>query len=180
MVSTKVFDLKELNCSVKKLEIADADLLQRLYEKCADYNYLMEGQPPSPTAALDEFTAIPAGTSLDDKYMLGIFDSENELIGLIEGIQHYPKKGSWWIGLIMLAPAHRRRGILHFLIKEFERWIALQGMDCIMGSVSEANDKVLRLWKQIGFQVVRSVRREDSNLLSSFSVIKRKVRYSND
>ena len=177
MVGAQVFELKGINCSVKKLEIDDADILQQLYEKCADYNYLMEGQPPSPTAALDEFTAIPAGRSLNDKYMLGIFNPQDELIGLIEGMRHYPEENSWWIGLIMLAPAHRCQGILSALIEEFERWIATQRMDCIMGSVSKANEKVLRLWKQIGFKVVRNVEREDSNSSSSFSIIKRKVGY---
>ena len=178
MVSTNVFKLNNLNCSIKTLEISDASVLQELYEKCADYNYLMEGKPPSPTAALDEFTTIPEGKSLDDKYMFGIFDCQDKLVGLIEGMQNYPKEKCWWIGLIMISPAYRRQGILSSLIKEFEQWIAIQGVESIMGSVAETNSKVMRLWKQIGFKVVRHTKCEDSNMLSnSFSVIERKICY---
>lgn len=176
MVGVTTFKLSNFDCSVKSLEISDADILQQLYEDCADYNYLMEGRPSSPTAALDEFTAIPEGKSLDDKYMLGIFDSQAELIGLIEGIRNYPEDRSWWVGLIMLAPKHRCQGLLYPLTKGFEQWIAMQGMDYVMGSVVEANSKVLRLWQQMGFEVVRKVERESSNSKShSLSVIRRKV-----
>jgi GNAT superfamily N-acetyltransferase len=170
------FKLNDCDCSVKTLDISIAELLQALYEKCADYNYLMEGRPPSATAALDEFTAIPEGKSLDDKHMLGIFDSQEELIGLIEGIQNYPESKCWWIGLIMLAPAHRCKGILYPLVKGFEYWMAMQGMDYVMGSVVETNRKVLRLWQQMGFEIVRKVEREQSNPKShSRYVIRRKV-----
>lgn len=183
MVGATVFKLSDFNCSVKSLEISDADILQQLYEKCADYNYLMEGQPPSPTAALDEFSAIPEGKSLQDKYMLGIFDSQDRLIGLIEGIQNYPENRIWWVGLIMLAPANRCRGLLRPLAKEFEQWIAMQKIDYdyVMGSVVETNNKVLRLWQQMGFEVVRRTEREHSEPKSHcLFVIRRKVCYRNN
>jgi RimJ/RimL family protein N-acetyltransferase len=136
----------------------------------------MEGGSPSPTAALDEFTAIPEGKSLDDKYMLGIFDAQDELIGLIEGMRNYPEDGSWWVGLIMLAPAHRCKGLLYPLARGFEQWVAMQGMNYVMGSVVEANRKVLRLWQQMGFEVIHQVEREQLNPKShSLYVIRRKV-----
>lgn len=176
MVGRTAFRFGEPDYFVKELEIDDANILQQLYMKCADYNYLMEGQPPSPTAALDEFTAIPEGRSLHDKYMLGIFDSRDKLIGLLEGMRNYPEERNWWVGLIMLDPAYRRQGLLSPLSEEFERYIAGQGIDYVMGSVVEANSKVLRLWRQMGFKIVRQAECESENpRLRSWSTIKRKV-----
>ena len=129
MVGKTVFRFSEPEHSVKILETNDASILQELYQKCADYNYLMEGQPLSPTVALDEFTAIPEGRTLNDKYMLGIFAPQNRLIGLLEGMRNYPEERNLWVGLIMLDPAYRRQGLLAPLLKEFERYVARQGMD---------------------------------------------------
>jgi RimJ/RimL family protein N-acetyltransferase len=176
MVGITEFELSDFDCSVKNLAINDADTLQQLYEKCADYNYLMEGRSPSATVALEEFTAIPEGKTLDDKYMLGIFNSQNELIGFIEGMRNYPEDKVWWVGLIMLAPAHRCKGILYPLLKQFEQYIATQGMDYVMASIIETNSKVLRLWKRMGFKIVRQVERKQPNTTSHLLfIIRRKV-----
>ena len=181
MVGVTAFEFSNLNYSVKTLEISDADILQQLYEKCADYSHIIEGRPPSPTAAIEEFTAVPEGRSLHDKYMLGIFNSQDELIGLLEGMQNYPEDKDWWIGVIMLAPAYRRKGLLNPLLEEFEQYIAQQGMNYVMGSVAKVNSKVLRLWQQMGFKIVRQVERESNNArLRSWSIIRRKVGYSNN
>ena len=40
MVGVTAFELSNFDCQVKNLDLSDADLLQQLYEKCADYNYL--------------------------------------------------------------------------------------------------------------------------------------------
>jgi RimJ/RimL family protein N-acetyltransferase len=181
MVSIIEFKLSDFDCSVKNLAINDADILQQLYEKCADYNYLIEEQPPSATAALEEFTAIPDGKTLDDKYILGIFNSQNELIGLIEGMRNYPEEKVWWVGLIMLAPAHRCKGLLYPLLKQFEQYIANQGMDYVMASIIETNSKVLRLWKRMGFKIVRQVERQQPNTASHlWFIVRRKVLYSSN
>jgi RimJ/RimL family protein N-acetyltransferase len=178
MVGITEFQLSDFDCSVKNLAINDADTLQQLYEKCADYNYLMEGRPPSATAALEEFTAVPEGKIQDDKCMLGIFNSQNELIGLIEGMRNYPEDKVWWVGLIMLAPAHRCKGLLYPLLKEFEQYIANQGMDYVMASIIETNSKVLRLWKRMGFKIVRQVERKQPNTTSHlYFIVRRKVLY---
>lgn len=161
---------------VKSLKPSDADDLQQLYEKCADFSYLVDGQPPSPTAAHEEFFAVPDGKRLDDKFMLGLFTPQNELIGLIESIRGYPDDETWWIGLIMLAPEYRGQGLLNPLAQELERWVASHGIQYIMGSVVEENIKVLRLWKRMGFEVIRQAPpRQFGQKTHSLSIIRRTI-----
>ncbi|MDJ0637027.1 MAG: hypothetical protein QNJ34_27875 [Xenococcaceae cyanobacterium MO_188.B29] len=96
MINVNLFTLGVPGYSIESLKLEDAERLQKLYEKCADYNYLVEGKPPSPNAAREEFLAVPEGKSLCDKFMFGIVDSQGEIIGLIESIRGYPDEQTWW------------------------------------------------------------------------------------
>ena len=96
--------MKHANYSARQLELLDAAVLQQLYEQCADYAELVDGHPPSPFAACEEFSAIPEGKTLEDKFMLGLFDPSNVLVGLLEGMRHYPEEQTWWVGLMLIAP----------------------------------------------------------------------------
>ncbi len=81
--------------SAKLLKPEDAAVLQSLYEQCMEFALLTDGQPPSPTAARDEFDAVPDGKMTQDKYIFGLFNSQNDLLGMIESIQHYPDNQTW-------------------------------------------------------------------------------------
>jgi RimJ/RimL family protein N-acetyltransferase len=105
------FTLNRLGYSVKLLELKDAVVLQALYEQCVEFALLTDGQPPSSTAARDEFDAVPDGKTTEDKYILGLFDPKNELIGMIESMRHYPDNQTWWLGLVMLSPEQRGQGL---------------------------------------------------------------------
>ena len=108
MTNIDLFSLGVPGYSVESLELRDAQQLQKLYEKCADFANLVDGQPPSPTAAREEFLAVPEGKSLCDKFMFGLFDPQHELIGLIESIRGYPDEQTWWVGLVMLGDFQER------------------------------------------------------------------------
>ncbi len=55
----------------------------------------------------------------------------------------------------MLAPEYRGKGLLDPLVQSFEHWVAKRGISYIMGSVVEINIKALRLWKRMGFEIIR-------------------------
>lgn len=97
--------------TVTRLAPADAPQLQRLYERCSDYHIAHEGTPTRPTAGEEELSSLPPGRSADDKFSFGIHSAGGELVGYIELFRDYPAEGDWWIGLVMLDPAVRRRGL---------------------------------------------------------------------
>ncbi len=53
--------LERSGYSVKLLKPEDATVLQQLYEQCTEFALITDGQAPSPTAARDEFEAVPDG-----------------------------------------------------------------------------------------------------------------------
>ncbi|OKH55848.1 GNAT family N-acetyltransferase [Calothrix sp. HK-06] len=155
MDNLKSFALEPSGYWVKFLELEDAEILQQLYEQCSDYAFLTDGAPPSPTAARDEFFDLPEGKTTQDKYIFGLFDARNILLGMIESIRHYPDNQTWWLGLMMLAPQLRSKGFGSNFYKAFEHWVSAQGVQQISLCAIEANEAGLRFWKKMGFEIVR-------------------------
>jgi GNAT superfamily N-acetyltransferase len=149
------FALNRPNYSAKLLKAEDIAMLQILYEQCTEFALLTDGQPPSSTAAHDEFEAVPDGKTTQDKYILGLFDPQNHLIGMIESLRHYPDNQTWWIGLMMLSPERRGQGLGSEFYQAFENWVAVQSVKQVSLSVVEANELGLQFWKSLGFEVIR-------------------------
>jgi RimJ/RimL family protein N-acetyltransferase len=141
--------------SAKRLVKENAAILQPLYKQCKEFALLTDGEPPSSTAARDEFDAVPENKTTQDKYIFGLFDSRNVLLGMIESIRHYPDNKTWWLGLMMLAPEQRGKGLGSEFYKAFERWVWTHGVKQVSLSVVEANERGLRFWKKMGFEVSR-------------------------
>ena len=142
--------------TTRTLTKADAGPLQRLYERCDDYAWLMEGVPPPPNAALEEFDAVPEGRTIRDKFMVGLFHRDGPVVGMIEGLRRYPDEVTWWLGLMMLAPEHRGEGVGRWFYEAFERWVMDQGVRRIELTVVEENARGFRFWRRQGFHEVGS------------------------
>jgi hypothetical protein len=84
MQDSASFTLNRPGYLAKLLRPEDAPVLQNLYEQCADFSLLSVGQPFSPTEAREEFHILPDGKMAADKYIFGLFDPHNNLIGMIE------------------------------------------------------------------------------------------------
>lgn len=149
------FVLNRPGYSAKLLKPEDAVVLQSLYEQCTEFALLIDGQPPSPTAARDEFDAMPDGKTTEDKYILGLFNPQDALVGMIESLRHYPDNQTWWIGLMMLSPEQRGQGLGSEFYQAFENWVSVQGVKQVSLSVVKANELGLQFWKSLGFEFVR-------------------------
>ncbi len=131
----------------------DAETLQQLYDRCVEFALLSDGMPAAPTAGRNEFTAVPEGWTLADKFVFGIFAAER-LIAVLEGIRHYPEPGSHWLGLLLLDPDHRRQGLGSACYRAFERWARAEGAGEIQLTVIEDNTPALAFWARMGFERV--------------------------
>ncbi|NEO33313.1 MAG: GNAT family N-acetyltransferase [Symploca sp. SIO3C6] len=149
------FSLECSGYSVKQLVPEDAEVLQKLYEQCKDFAFLTYGEEFSSTAAREEFNTVPEGKTTQDSYLFGLFDSHNVLLGMIASLKHYRDQQTWWLGLIMLAPEHRNKGLGADFYRAFECWVSAQGVSQISLCAIKANELGLRFWKKMGFEVIR-------------------------
>ncbi len=100
------------------------------------------------------YSDYPAGKTAQDLILVGIFSQADNLVGLLHALRDYPEKGACWIGLFLIAPEYRSRGLGKMVVRSFEDWMASQGTQGIMLGVVEANEKALRFWQSVGFVVV--------------------------
>ncbi len=140
---------------IKRLSKQDANILQPLYEQCKDFFILTDGLEPSPTAASEEFFDFPEGKTPEDVYIFGLFDKNQKLLGMIAGVEYYPNTQTWWIGLMMLTPEYRGKGLGTKFYKAFENWVATKGITQISLVVIKPNKLGLQFWQRMGFEVIR-------------------------
>jgi ribosomal protein S18 acetylase RimI-like enzyme len=86
---------------------------------------------------------------------LGIRDCDGTLVGLIDVARRYPQPNTWYIGLLLLDPAIRNRGIGTDVVLALRRQAAFDRAARIMAAVVEENVQALRFWQARGFEVMR-------------------------
>ena len=167
MTSDAVFALDEHpELRVVRLTAPDAGRLQELYEACAEFTVLVEGKPPGPQAAADDLAALPPGAALEDKHVFGLMDDDERIVAMIEAIRGYPRPGAWWVGLMLVDPAHRRGGLGTSFYATFEHWVRTQDCREVALGVVAANTGGLGFWQSQGFTLDRTVEAQDFGRLT--------------
>ena len=158
MPSDAVFTLDQRpDLRVMRLGATDTGRLQELYEACAEFCVLVEGEPPGPHAAADDLAALPPGAAPDDKHVVGLLNVDGRIVAMIEAIRGYPRPGAWWVGLMLVDPGWRRGGLGTAFYRAFERWVRTQDCDQLALGVVAANSGGLSFWQSQGFTLERTV-----------------------
>jgi ribosomal protein S18 acetylase RimI-like enzyme len=129
----------------------DEPKVQALLERCADYIELVSDLPPSPTMAHDLYRTLPEGKSYEDKFLIGLFTPDNELIGVLDAIRDHPQSDEWYIGLLLLEPEQRGHSLGEQTYHAFERWAAQRDAQAVRLTVAEQNERAYRFWQRLGF-----------------------------
>jgi len=141
--------------SVRRLSDSDSAELQTLFERCSDYVHIYSGAPPRPTEGEEELRALPPGKELRDKFSFGLYNPQQQLVAYIDLMRNYPAEHEWWIGLLMVDPLARRRGLGHQVYGASAQWVRdLRGHRIWIG-VLEENADAERFWRRLGFEEVR-------------------------
>lgn len=141
---------------VRLLEDRDVPALQRLFERCGDYFDLAEGRPAGPKAAWSELCDGPPERVPHDLFALGIEDGRGELAGYIGALRHHRRPNQWYLGLLLLDPAWRGRGLGSTAYWAFQHWIGTQGAESLLLAVLALNARGHRFWQSLGFGSPRS------------------------
>ncbi len=149
------FDIGVQDYSVHQLLPEDSRAIQELWDKCLDYMLLVDGHPAGPNAAEEEFQEVPPGKSPDDKFVFGIVNRQNGLVGLLETLRWYPDETIWWIGLLLFEPESRSQGLGQKVVQGFVDYLRGSGAKAIMLGVVDENERAYKFWKGIGFEFVR-------------------------
>lgn len=136
--------------SIKTLPQSDVEKVQALFEDSADFSMLVEGRLPRSSDAEEMMQAVPEGKNLSDKSVLGIYQEEN-LIGVLDVVRDHPLKDTWFIGLLLINPKFRNKGLGAKIYLNLKDKVRQEGALSIMISVAEQNIQALKFWKNLGF-----------------------------
>ena len=180
MMNVQAFPFNDPDYSICSLRPEQTEALQRLFEQCADYAMVVEGEDVSPSAAQEIFQSVPAGRSPSDKFLYGLLDQTGNIVGMLEGIRHYPDDTTWWIGLLMLAPGVRGRGLGQKIMQAFSEYVRSEQGTSIMLGVVEDNREAYRFWLHLGFDLVRQTEpRTFGRKFQTVSVMRRSILQEN-
>jgi GNAT superfamily N-acetyltransferase len=140
---------------VRSLTMADAATLQRLFEACSDFIRTVEGDSVSAGEAVETLLMVPPEHSFENKFVFGLLDEDEHIVGVLEGLRHYPHQNCWWIGLLMLTPEVRGLGLARRWVNHFVESAQLGRAEAVMLGVVEDNQPALIFWDKMGFEWMR-------------------------
>ncbi len=160
--------------SIHRLSFEDISSIQNLFEKCLDYMLLVDGHPADPQAVAEEFQSVPSGKAYDDKFVFGIFNQQDNQVGLLDTIRKYPDESTWWIDTLLLIPTVRSQGLGGIIFKGFYDYVRKSGGKSIMLGVVDENKQAYKFWSRMGFELVRKTEPEQfGNKTQTVSIMRR-------
>lgn len=138
----------------RRLTPADLPALQRLFERATDYFETATGAPPGPDEAERAFVGGPPSKAVSEKETIGVFDDGQVLVGVLDAIPDFPAAGVCTIGLLLLDPALRGRGLGTATLTAFERDLARRGVRRCRTAVVAHHAPGLRFLERAGYREV--------------------------
>ena len=140
-------DLVDLN----PIGVEALDELQSLIERSADYYEQVYGHPPGPAEATSVYSVLPDGVETYDTKILLAVIKESRMVGVIDAVRDWPSPGTWAVGLLLLEPGVRGRGLGTVVLERLEDRAAAEGAAQLRVGVQVANEGGLRFWQRNGF-----------------------------
>ncbi len=130
------------------------DEISQFLATCDDFSMLVSGQPHQPDEAFGLLHDLPPERSIEDKQVLGIRDASGKLSGVLDLVRGYPQESVCFIGLFLLLPECRGKGLGGQVMRSVAESARQQGFQALMLGVVEENQAGIRFWKTCGFQLV--------------------------
>lgn len=135
----------------------DLGFLSILFSECIDFIELFSGNRMATQEAESMLTALPNKKSIKDKFFIGFFDEKNTLKGAADFIKNYPEKNVCFLGLLLVSPELRNKGIGAQLYQNLEHFFKQNGVKRIDLIVQEKNPSARNFWEKRGFVFVKNV-----------------------
>jgi GNAT superfamily N-acetyltransferase len=135
----------------------DLRSLQALFERATDHFELATGQPPGRDEASRAFVAGPPSKQVHDKRVIGIFTRQDALVGVIDALTDWPEPATWSMGILLVDPTHRGRGLGSAALAEYECWARACGAKRFRTAVVSHHVSGIRFLEGTGYLLNRRV-----------------------
>lgn len=136
----------------EQLEPDDEPAVLALFAECADWFEAVTRLPSGPGDVQSLFYALPDGATFDDKRLLLLLDGDR-VIGLVDAVLRYPDVRSVALGLFLVAPSHRRRGVGTAVARELLDQAKALGFERVTAPAAAALEPGAAFARSLGFEV---------------------------
>jgi GNAT superfamily N-acetyltransferase len=140
--------------ATRRLAPPDLPALQTLFERASDYFEIATGTTPAPDEAERAFVGGPPSKAVSEKQTIGIFDTAGALVGLLDAIPDFPSEGTWTVGMLLLDPEARGRGLGGALLAAFEEWATRRGARRLRTALVAHHAPGIRFLRRAGYAEV--------------------------
>ena len=148
--------------NTRLLKPPDIPDVQSLFMRTADYFEMATGVSPADDEAKRAFIAGPPTKSVDDKRIIGVFDSADTLVGMLDALVDFPVDGEWTMGMLLIDPEHRGAGLGKLVLAEYESWAAQCGAHKFHTAVVSHHDPGIRFLERSGYGRQRELEDDDA------------------
>lgn len=137
----------------KQLSTVNKRQVYDLYCQCDDYFQMAEGKVADGSNVKELFEELPPGKQMQDKEIYGLFQ-QGVMMGVVDLVKDYPEKGEWIIGLLLLDPSVRNKGLGRAAHKTILEHSLDQGAEKLRVGVLEQNNQGLSYWTKLGYKEI--------------------------
>lgn len=138
---------------------ADLEAVEALYAQAAAFWIMTDRRPPDRHKAEAFFIDTPPGCDPAASHRLGLFE-HSDLAGVAELSFGFPEPDSAYLGLMVLAPARRGRGLGRAFLQHLETLARNRGSSQLFLAVLEENQAGRAFWQAQGFAETGLIRHD--------------------
>jgi GNAT superfamily N-acetyltransferase len=141
----------------RELTVADAPLVQELFEANPDYFFSVNGRAPASDEARREFADFPpVQLGFSRRWFAGLFGKSLELEGIVVVVSDLSAPGVWHIAFFLIATRLHGTGVASEIYGALEEWAFQCGASWLRLGVVKGSTQAERFWLRQGFREVRT------------------------
>jgi len=140
----------------RELAASEVARLQALYDASPEYFLAINGRPPGPSAAQEEFDDLPPPElAFTRRWMIGLFDPAETLAGVAVVLSDFCAPRVWHIAFFLVATPLRGTGAAGRIYGALEAWMRQSGAAWLRLGVVAGNGPGEHFWDKCGYREVR-------------------------
>lgn len=118
--------------------------------QCSAFFMLVTGVESAAETARHLFESRPPSVDHTRKHLVGL-ERDGALIAIMDVLEGYPDETDWYVGLLLISPDERGRGLGTAVWTAVEEWMRAEGGRIARLIVQEQNPEAARFWRAAGF-----------------------------
>lgn len=131
--------------------------VKEIFGQSKDYLQLEGKEVDIKESARNFFDTLPPGKSYAEKFNFGIYEG-SQLVGLLDFIQGYPERETDFVGLLLLLPSARQKGVGSQVQKKIVKLAKNHGAKKIRLAVLRNNPQAIKFWISKGYKLKKETR----------------------